>query len=336
MHHDISLATSEEVGKLGIVHLKQFWSAHMLIRAGKSIEREKTFYQDRLLIDALGLGLQKTVMYLFRHAPSFDEFEIWVAKTSPTISPSTIERLNADLLNQPHPQSVCQLIEEIESHPPVLSEEDLAFWERYGYVVLKNAIPASDLAATEQLVWAFREADPHQPQSWYQKETGNIWVELIQHPQLERNRTSKRIHKAFAQLWGTADLWVSADRCGFNPPETATHQFPGPDLHWDVDFSQPLAFGTQGILYLTDTPPEQGAFTLVPGFQHKLADWLQTLDSNQDLHQQDLHALGSKPIGGKAGDLVIWHQWLPHGSRPNLGTLPRIVQYINMNPGRLQ
>jgi len=158
-------------------------------------------------------------------------------------------------------------------------------------------------------------------------------VELIQHAALEANRHSERIHKAFAQLWGTVDLWVSADRCGFHSPQTDRHPFPGPGLHWDIDFRKPLVFGTQGILYLTDTPPEQGALTLVPGFHRRLEQWLKQLDE-RDPQQEDLHALGSKSVGASAGDMIIWHQLLPHGSRPNLGSRPRIVQYINMYPGR--
>ena len=47
---------------------------------------------------------------------------------------------------------------------------------------------------------------------------------------------------------------------------------------------------------------------------------------------QNLHALGSQPIAGRAGDLIIWHQALPHGSRPNRASRPRLVQYINMRP----
>jgi ectoine hydroxylase-related dioxygenase (phytanoyl-CoA dioxygenase family) len=30
-----------------------------------------------------------------------------------------------------------------------------------------------------------------------------------------------------------------------------------------------------------------------------------------------------------AGDLIIWHHALPHGSSPNTSTVPRVVQYIN-------
>ena len=46
--------------------------------------------------------------------------------------------------------------------------------------------------------------------------------------------------------------------------------------------------------------------------------------------------MGPRAIGGRAGDLVIWHQALPHGASPNRGTRPRMVQYVNMLPARIE
>jgi ectoine hydroxylase-related dioxygenase (phytanoyl-CoA dioxygenase family) len=97
-----------------------------------------------------------------------------------------------------------------------------------------------------------------------------------------------------------------------------------------------MPFHVQGILYLTDTPPEQGAFTCVPGFHRRIDAWLASLPPDADPRRQDLHALGSQPIGGRAGDLIIWNDALPHGSRPNRGRAPRLVQYIRMYPTRLE
>src|ERR1700722_17616810 len=37
-----------------------------------------------------------------------------------------------------------------------------------------------------------------------------------------------------------------------------------------------------------------------------------------------------KAFAQGAGDLVIWHQALPHSASPNRGTRPRMVQYVNM------
>jgi ectoine hydroxylase-related dioxygenase (phytanoyl-CoA dioxygenase family) len=94
-----------------------------------------------------------------------------------------------------------------------------------------------------------------------------------------------------------------------------------------------MPLGLQGILYLTDTAAEQGAFTCVPGFHHRLEQWLADLPPGAEPRQLDRDLLDAAiPIAGRAGDLVIWHHALPHGSRPNRTARPRLVQYISMFP----
>ena len=122
------------------------------------------------------------------------------------------------------------------------------------------------------------------------------------------------------------------DKGGFNPPVNADWQFSGPFLHWDVSLAPPVPFGIQGILYLTDTAAEQGAFRCVPGFHRKLNDWLRSLPPEVDTRTQDLESLGASTIAGRAGDLIVWRQELPHGSSPNRAAKPRIVQYISGEP----
>ena len=50
---------------------------------------------------------------------------------------------------------------------PVLSSEDLAFWEKNGYVVVHNAVPPENCTAAEQAVWEFLEMDASNLESWY-------------------------------------------------------------------------------------------------------------------------------------------------------------------------
>jgi hypothetical protein len=327
------LASATETGSLGVFHLKRLWSASLAQRGGTSVERRGEGALDALVIHALGLGLHQVFEHLHANAPTFAEFEDWIVAVAGRPDPLRVARLNADIEGRPLPDAVRQWLNAIEDSEPVLSSEDVRFWEENGYVVLRAAVPEHARAAAEAAIWEQVGADPGSPECWYARSGRHgIMVELIQHPALEANRRAERIHKAFAQLWGTANLWATADRCGFHPPQREGHPFPGPDLHWDLDFSAPLVFGTQGILYLTDTPPEQGALTLVPGFQRRLPDWLAALPPGADPQQQDLHALGSIAVGAGAGDMVIWRDALPHGSRPNQGTRPRIVQYINMFP----
>jgi len=176
--------------------------------------------------------------------------------------------------------------------------------------------------------------DRHDSSTWYKihPDKQGIMVQLFQHPALQANRESVRIRKAFEELWGTTDIWVNTDRAGFNPPETDSFKFSGPRLHWDASIELPIPLGLQGILYLTDTAADQGALTVVPGFQNRIGDWIHSLPEGTNPRTQDLEALGATPIPANAGDFIIWHQALPHGSRPNTNIYPRIVQYIAWQP----
>ncbi|HTL97765.1 MAG TPA: phytanoyl-CoA dioxygenase family protein [Holophagaceae bacterium] len=315
--------------RLGVPHLHRLWARTAASRAGKSPGPNLEWHLDQVVIHGLGVGLEQAVPFLIKENPGFDAFEQWIIATAGEPSPDQVARINAAVAGAPCPEATERRLASVDAMDPVLSPEDLARWDSEGVVILHDAAPPGAVKAAEEALWEHLGADPRDPESWYGVRANGIMVQLFQHPALEAVRRSPRIHKAFAQLWGTADLWPTTDRCGFNVPERPGAAFPGPHLHWDVSLHQPIPFGTQGILYLTDTPPEQGALTVVPGFQHRAAAWLQGLPQGADPRMQDLHALGSRPIGGRAGDLVIWHQALPHGSRPNRGARPRLVQYLN-------
>ena len=215
---------------------------------------------------------------------------------------------------------------------PALSTDEIAFWDENGYVILRDAVPPQNCQAVVRAICEFLGADLERPETWYGGPQGHsIWIPLLHHPALWANRDSPRIHRAFAQIWGREDLWVSVDQTGFNPPERPGWTFPGPHLHWDASLAQPIPFGVQGILYLADTAANQGAFACVPGFHKHIESWLRNLPQGADARAQDLSA-SAVPIAGRAGDLVIWHEALPHGSSPNRAALPRIVQYIKMAP----
>lgn len=331
-----AISGSIETGKIGIFHLKKFWSTVIALRNGALIDQRRDEIINKLLLNTLGLGLHQALQYIYMNTPSFEMFEEWIIETAGKPSKLQVDRFNAEINKKPQSDSVLSWLETVDTHEQVLSDDDLSFWKENGYIILKNAISEDARLAAEKAIWGYIGANPDFPDSWYgnteNDDIHGIMVELIQHPALNVNRYAARIHKAFAQLWGTTNLWATADRCGFHPPQRDDHPFPGPDLHWDINFDHPLSFGTQGILYLTDTPAEQGALTLVPGFQHRLSDWLSNLKPIEDPQKQDLHSLGSFAVEASAGDMVIWHQALPHGSRPNLGVNPRIVQYINMLP----
>jgi Phytanoyl-CoA dioxygenase (PhyH) len=332
-----ALAAATDTGALGVFWLKRLWSRAMAARQGQfaraSVHERRLDY---LVIHALGVGIEQTTTYLGDTAPNFAEFERWIVATTGGVEAERIARINAAVTGADPPPQTARWLAAVEASALVLTATDLSFWQEHGYVVLHDAVPSAVREAAAQALWDHIGARPDAPETWYGKNDHGIMVQYFQHPAFDAVRRAPRIHKAFAQLWDTVDLWATTDRVGFNPPERDDFRFPGPHLHWDVSVKTPIPLSTAGILYLTDTPPEQGAFTLVPGFQRWGESWLKALPPGADPRQQDLYALRPRAIGGRAGDLIIWHQALPHGASPNRGTRPRMVQYVNMFPAHYE
>lgn len=334
------MLSSEEIGSLGVLHLKRLWSRATGAHRGHVSEKRQAdeWLIDKIVIHGLGLALEETLQYLGRSAPSYEQFERWILeKNGGSLERDRVERVNATISGADYSEKLKYALKEIEESEPILKAEDLAFWEENGYVVVHGAVPAENCLAAEQAIWDFLGMDAEDPGTWYRRpESYGIMAQFFHHPALAANRSSRRIHKAFAQIWGTADLWTSIDRVSFNPPEREDWRFTGPHLHWDTSLAQPIPFDASGLLYLTDTTAEQGAFTCVPGFHRRITDWLQSLPPDANPRAQDLERLGPTPVAGKAGDLIIWHRALPHGSRPNHARRPRIVQYITMYSSKVK
>ena len=281
---------------------------------------------DSTLLFTLGLGIEQTMIYLYQNAPSFDQFEQWIVDTAGQPSHETTNRFNKIFTGTADAEPT--------AIPNILDREQLAFWDENGYIILRNAVSKEDCEKTIETICRFIGVERDDPSTWYKHHSSRqgIMVQLFQDPMLEKNRNSNTIRYAFEQLWNRTDLWVSADRVGFNPPETKDWKFPGPRLHWDVELKLPIPFSLQGLLYLADTASNQGAFSLVPGFHNRIENWMNNLPQGADPANEDLNALGCIPIAANAGDFIIWHQALPHGSSPNTAAKPRFVQYITYGP----
>ena len=223
MKQQTAIADSQETGRLGVKHLKRFWARTTAKRAGNFIERDENEWRfDNLVLNALGLPIEETVRFLLQTAPSFEEFENWILEINAgAIEDLEIQRVNCVLSNQNYGENLQIHLREIEKSENVLSEKDLHFWDENGYVIIREAVPKEQAQATEKVVWDFLGMNPKDETSWYQKPIGKgIMMEFYHHPLLRENRRSKRIRKAFAQLWKTADLSATNDRTSFNPPET--------------------------------------------------------------------------------------------------------------------
>ena len=321
--------------RLNIPYLHRYWLRH----GPRAVEKTSSPLADtgewdleNTLLCGLGLNLLETSRYLHAQTTaSFEAFEDWIIETnSGAIEEPRLTRLRDALEGKPVGSPAGNL-----DGVPGLTEEELAFWDEHGYVIVHDAVAPADRDAAAAAVHEFLGADAADPDTWYGSKYGkSIWVPLLRHPAFIANRRAPRLVKAFAQLWGREDLWSTVDQGGFNPPERPDWRFPGPHIHWDMTLTPPHCFSVQGILYLTDTPANQGAFSCIPGFHRELEAWLKSLLPGTDPRQAIRQHPGFTPIAGKAGDLIIWHHALPHGSSPNHGAKPRVAQYITLRPTR--
>lgn len=302
--------------------LERYW-AEATFREPKSLP----WMQERILLCLLGLGFEQAASYVGGQ-PDYASFLAWVLATAGPPDANQVARYHAWLDGAPLPPATAERLAVIEAARDVFDADDLAQWDALGFVILRGALSAEEAKACEEVLWQQVGGTPDDPATWYTRRPNGIMVQYFQHPALDVARTAPRVHKAFAQLWGTADLWMTVDRMSFNPPERPGYTFPGPHLHWDVSLAQPIPFATQGILYLTDTRADQGALQLVPGFHHRLPDWLDAL-GDADPRLVDLSA-EAITIPAAAGDLIIWRQDLPHGASPNASDRPRMAHYVNM------
>lgn len=277
--------------------------------------------QEIRLFCNLGLGMEEVMNFLFGERPDFKSFEEWVIRRNPAL-------LGGDTL---------EAIRRGENNPemkiksaPALSAADLDSWKENGYIVLPGAVSAEDCDAAAAAIWEFLGANPAEPSGWYAHHDAQrgLMYQFFNHPALHRNRLSPRIRAACAQLYASEDIYVSIDKVSFNPPETENSRFKGSGLHWDVSLVTPVPMDIQGLLYLDDVAPEQGAFQCVPGFHKKIDSWLDNLPPGTDPRMCIAEEVSPITISGKKGDFIAWHQALPHCASPNKGKAPRLVQYI--------
>ena len=258
----------------------------------------------------------------------------------------------------------------------VLSPAELDGFDRDGYVVVKAAITRDLASRIEAHLFAALGMSPDDPDSWYATtpvapagphynvglpatpEWARLQLELAQSP---------RLLGAYAQLWGSRDLWILPSKRGsFKPPIrpggiTVKHisaygqvELPlGGELpmHFDVGdiaagaFDDPAKqyFDLQSSLFVRGHGPDGGGTCLVPGFQRKWASWIGTPEGRQEIarmsrqesrHHPEMANVDDNiltPAGGP-GDLLIWQNFLPHGSSVNTSAAPRMRLGVAVRP----
>jgi len=225
----------------------------------------------------------------------------------------------------------------------ILSDSDWDFWKENGYVVIKRAIPREQADNTAVLLWEFEEKDAMDSTTWYaepraemkMKElAGTGMVEVYNHQHLWTNRSTQRIYKAFVDIWGMEELWVTIDRANLNFPIRDGKGSKG-FIHWDYD-PETKPQNVQGLIALNDQEDERmGGFQCIPWLYRNYDTWKLSQPDDRDRFKPNTDGLEDKmvKVALEKGDLLIFNSLLPHGIRPNLShDKVRMAQYISMMP----
>ena len=104
----------------------------------------------------------------------------------------------------------------------------------------------------------------------------------------------------------------------------------------------------QAALFLRDTPAEAGAFRCVKGFHHRFAEWSRATGGSERWptaqggqgavnHPEPTSIVPQygelTDIAAGAGDLVVWHSYVPHGTAANTtADAVRLAVYVSLAP----
>ena len=214
-----------------------------------------------------------------------------------------------------------------------LTEAMAAALAERGYVVVDDVVPQPLCEAVIDAVASFLGVDPDDPSTW-RAAHGHGIVPLHHHQALWEVRQHPAVYAIFRRLYGSPSLWSSVDRASFKPP-AGDEPFRVSILHWDADPRQPKeTAGYQGLVDLTDTDDDQGAFCCAPDVLSRSARLAGRTPGRRDgrLGRRDPQCAAR--VGGKAGSLLVWSRSMPHSSARNDGRRPRWVQYVTMSPAK--
>ncbi|PAU39042.1 hypothetical protein CKF94_06545 [Vibrio coralliilyticus] len=223
-------------------------------------------------------------------------------------------------------------------------DEKRAQLAEQGYTVIESVVPQELCQSSIEAICSFMEVDLNNKDTWYKQDpindTGS--VPMHHHPAFWQVRQHPDVYQAFAQLLNEEQLWVTMDRASFKPP--CRYDLPqyGNDsnrMHWDYDFRQMDIPVYQGLIYLTDTEKEQGAFGGLPQVYRQIIDntfhdpSLFEQFTINGLYLEDVYPFTEQDItkiDAPAGSLVIFDSRLPHGNVCTYHLNPRLVQFIAM------
>ncbi|MBD3648976.1 MAG: phytanoyl-CoA dioxygenase family protein [Pseudomonadales bacterium] len=203
-----------------------------------------------------------------------------------------------------------------------------------GWLVVPDVVPPEMCRRVIDAIIDYADIDLDDPAGWYTETREGHGILPLHHEQaLWDIRQHPPVYDIFRQLYEEDALWVTMDRVSWKPPASEqTRAWKQAAVHWDCDPWNEEVLGIQGLVYLVDTEPDQGAFCCVPSIYRNLDVWREQHRDDDDRRRPDVSESDLMPVGAKAGSLVLWHRLMPHTSSLNRSAQHRFVQYVAMLP----
>jgi ectoine hydroxylase-related dioxygenase (phytanoyl-CoA dioxygenase family) len=216
----------------------------------------------------------------------------------------------------------------------MISDQQKQDFSEQGYVVIPDVVPPKLCQKAIDAIISYLGVDLADETTWYQETfAGHGIVPLHHHQAFWNIRQCEKVHSVFSDLYNDEKLWVSMDRASYKPPGSPqTRGWAEAPVHWDCDPFIDNDFSIQGLVYLSDTRDDQGAFSCVPAIYQNLSAYIDHHLDDHDRRHPSFAAADLKFVEGDAGSLVVFNRLLPHSSGLNTSRDHRFVQYLTMQP----
>jgi hypothetical protein len=218
----------------------------------------------------------------------------------------------------------------------VLTREDAEQFVEDGYVIIPEVFPREVAEGVLPLLWQEMDEDPDDRSTWTKE---GVFVGKVIDAYPASEVVTQRYRDAAEDLGGIGRLEEATFRgIGYAPIrfpmkapawEAVGFHVDGSHFHHHVDSRTQ---GLVGLDVLTDIDPEGGGTSIRPG-SHRLTAGILAESEPEGMEFKELsdaarHATETIPameLCGKAGDLILMHPHLVHGSSFNLSNRVRMA-----------
>jgi len=210
-----------------------------------------------------------------------------------------------------------------------MTSEQKAFYAEHGYLHVKGLLTSGEAADYRARIHALAERQGETDATWDSVKGGTS----IQHSHdvhfrdaaFTRLLLDPRITGLAADAIGGPNVQLHHNKMFIKPPENGS-PFP---MHQDFPYFPHRDHSLIAmILHFDDAPTERGCLCVYPG-THRLGP-LPSIGSDHHLPEEIFPISGATPIPAQAGDAIVTHYLLVHGSGVNVSDQPRTTLLIQM------